>query len=189
MFGRLTVNCGSMYSGKSSELLRQGERHILAGHKVVFIKPVRDLRYAKDEIVTHAGVKVEAVRVRSIDRVDILPQVVGADVVLIDEVQFFDNLLSMQIMELLRKGKTVYVSGLDMDFMGEPFSLTADLMARADVVNKFKAVCAGCGADATYSGKNAKASKKKRIELGAKELYIPLCRECFEKQKETGTVC
>lgn len=189
MFGKLTVNCGSMYSGKSSELLRQGERHLLAGHKVVFIKPAIDLRYAEDEIVTHTGARVEAIRVREIDRIDTITQVLEADVVLIDEVQFFDNWLSMQIMELLDKGKEVYCSGLDMDFMGEPFSLTADLMARADVVNKFKAVCAGCGADATYSGKTNKASKEKRIELGAKELYIPLCRKCFNKQKEDGTVC
>lgn len=189
MFGKLTVNTGSMYSGKSSELLRQGERHLLAGHKVVFIKPAIDLRYAKDEIVTHTGARVGAIRVRGIDRIDTMAQVVEADVVLIDEVQFFDIWLSNQIMELVARGKNVYVSGLDMDFMGEPFGLTADLMARADVVNKFKAVCAGCGADATYSGKNAKASKRKRIELGAKELYIPLCRECFSKQKETGQVC
>lgn len=189
MFGKLTVNTGSMYSGKSSELLRQGERHLLAGHKVVFIKPAIDLRYAKDEIVTHTGAKVEAIRVRGIDNIAGMAQVVEADVILIDEVQFFDSWLSIQIMELIAKGKRVYCSGLDMDFMGEPFSLTADLMARADVVNKFKAVCAGCGADATYSGKNAKASKRTRIELGAKELYIPLCRECFNKQKETGQVC
>lgn len=189
MFGKLTINTGSMYSGKSSELLRQGERHLLAGHKVVFIKPAIDLRYAKDEIVTHTGDKVEAIRVRGIDRIDLMAQVLEADVVLIDEVQFFDSWLSMQIMELLARGKNVYCSGLDMDFMGEPFSLTADLMARADVVNKFKAVCACCGADATYSGKNARASKRKRIELGAKELYIPLCRDCFNEQKEAGQVC
>lgn len=189
MFGKLTINTGSMYSGKSSELLRQGERHLLAGHKVVFIKPAIDLRYTKDEIVTHTGAMVEAIRVRDIDRIDTMAQVVGADVVLIDEVQFFDDWLIMQIIELLKKGKQIYCSGLDMDFMGEPFSLTADLLARADVVNKFKAVCAGCGADATYSGKNAKASKRKRIEVGAKELYIPLCRDCFNKQRETGKVC
>ncbi len=109
--------------------------------------------------------------------------------ILIDEVQFFDGWIVSQILVLLERGKKVYVSGLDMDFMGEPFSVTAELTARADYVNKFKAVCAGCGADATFSGKNAKASKRLRIELGAKELYIPLCRDCFSKQKETGEVC
>ena len=95
MFGKLTVNTGSMYSGKSSELLRQGERHLLAGHKVVFIKPAIDLRYAKDEIVTHTGAKVEAIRVRGIDNIAGMAQVVEADVILIDEVQFFDSWLSI----------------------------------------------------------------------------------------------
>lgn len=189
MFGKLTVNTGSMYSGKSSELLRQGERHLLAGHKVVFIKPAIDLRYAKDEIVTHTGAKVEAIRVRSIDRIDNMAQVLEADVVLIDEVQFFDGWLAGQILELIAKGKQVYVSGLDMDFMGEPFSLTAELMARADVINKFKAVCMGCGADATHTGKSSKANKRDRLEIGAKEIYTPLCRECYSKQKEEGTLC
>jgi len=189
MRGKLTVNTGSMFSGKSSELLRQGERHMLAGHKVVFLKPAIDLRYCKDEIVTHTGAKVEAIRVRGIDRIDTMAQVSEADIVLIDEVQFFDGWLAMQILELIRKGKLVYVSGLDMDFMGEPFSLVADLMARADVVNKFKAVCAGCGADATFSGKTSKDKIRARIELGAKELYIPLCRECYSIKKETGEIC
>lgn len=189
--GTLTVNCGSMYSGKSSELLRQGERHILAGHKVIFIKPAIDTRYAKNEVVTHVGQSMEAIRVHGNDRIDILDTVLEADVVLLDEVQFFVSEYSIgrQVLNLIRAGKTVYASGLDMDFLGEPFTVTADLMARADVVNKFKAVCACCGADATFSGKNAIAPRMQRIQLGAKELYIPLCRDCFEKQKNEGAIC
>lgn len=178
-----------MYSGKSTELLRQGERHLLAGHKVIYLKPAIDIRYAKDEIITHTGAKVEAISVRGIDDISSMAQVVNADVILIDEVQFFDGWLSTSIMTLVSNGKQVYCSGLDMDFMGEPFYVVSDLMARADVVNKFKAVCSCCGADATHSGKNINASKRTRVEIGAKELYLPLCRNCFNRKRENKEIC
>ena len=176
--GSLTLNVGGMFSGKSTELLRQGERHILAGHKVVFIKPSMDTRYSRDCIVTHKGNKVKAINV-GVREVINLKSLKDADVILIDEVQFFENHLPIQVDLLLDEGKTVYCSGLDLDYNMNPFETTMKLMAMADTVRKFHAVCEHCGEDAMFSlirGQNS--SVDGIVKLGGKDDYIPVCRGC-----------
>lgn len=179
----LTVNVGGMFSGKSTELQRQGERHILAGQKVVFIKPSTDTRYSEDEIVTHKGNKVKALNV---DKRFIGMELSGLykyDVILFDEVQFFDEIVETVIRILLFNGKTVYCSGLDMDFKGEVFPVTAKLMGIADEVKKFHAVCEKCGTDGVITARRSSSDIEGNIQLGAKETYIPLCRECYYRIK------
>lgn len=177
---RLIINCGSMFSGKSTELIRQGERHLIAEHKVVFIKPSLDTRYSKNEIVTHKGQKVESLNIKDALTFLTLDEVLEAEVVFIDEVQFIENVVE-GIQELLALGKVVYCSGLDMDYLGVPFQSVALLMAMAEEVNKFHAVCMNCGEDALFSHKLE--HNDVRIELGEKDKYTPLCRNCYFKIK------
>lgn len=181
----LTVNTGGMFSGKSTELLRQGQRHLLAGHEVIYVKPDIDNRYSEDEVVTHDGQKVQAIRVQTDGKALPFPKWVRlyrADVILIDEVQFFSEGFIDDIQDLLEEGKVVYCSGLDMDYTGRPFEVTAHLMAMADKVNKFNAVCSNCGDDAYVTVK--RNDSKYRIELGSQDIYKPVCRQCSYKYKE-----
>lgn len=176
---KLVVNVGGMFSGKTTELQRQGERHILAGHKVVFIKPSIDTRYSEDEIVTHTGHKVQALSVTTITLLEKIEELKQYAAVLFDEVQFFDGLLISVVWILLKNGVDVYASGLDMDYKADGFMTTLGLMAIADEVHKFQAVCECCGADAVVTGTRVEEEIEGSVKLGAKETYIPLCRECF----------
>ena len=187
MVGKLVVNVGGMFSGKSTELLRQGERHTLAGNSVIYIKPSLDTRYSNSEIVTHRGNKVRAITVAG-DLFSVMDKLT-TDVVLIDEAQFFAYSVVADIMQLVSRGVQVYVSGLDMDFTGKGFGVIKELMARADEVKKFHAVCEGCGKDAVFTGKRVEQGTTETVQLGAKELYTPLCRECYRKAKEAGMIC
>lgn len=177
---RLVVNVGGMFSGKTSELQRQGERHLLAGHTVIFLKPTIDDRYSKSEIVTHIGAKVKAVCVGKGESITDHVDIEKVDAVLIDEVQFFDKGIVWDIWYLLKKGIQVYCSGLDMDFTGDGFETVKELMACADVVQKFHAVCEDCGADAVITAKRTDSTKL--VELGSKETYKPVCRKCYLKE-------
>lgn len=177
---KLVVNCGGMFSGKTSALLQQGERYLRkkAG-KVLYVKPANDKRFSESEIVTHNGIKVEAVVMPTYG----LSYTVGDyDIILIDEVQFFEEGIVEDIKALLRKGKTVHVAGLDMDYKGEPFEITTYLMGIADEVNKFRAVCEECGNDATFSARIIDC--KERIDVGGAESYSPRCRSCFNKMRK-----
>jgi thymidine kinase len=175
---KLIVITGGMFSGKSTELIRQGERQSLAGRRFLFLKPDLDVRYGSDTISTHKGVAFQAFNVSvSGNIVEFVKQhAPDVEVVLIDEVQFFRLDIVDSIMQLVDQGVDVYVSGLDMDFAGHPFLTTERLMGLADEVHKLHAVCEDCGADAVYSVK--KGNEAKRIQLGGKELYMPLCRAC-----------
>lgn len=179
--GKLTVNAGGMFSGKSTELLRQGKRHQLAGRKVIYIKPSIDNRYSENEIVTHDGMRVAALNVNRNSFFHDNPHVQDADVILIDEGQFFDRAALTSINGLLLQGKDVIVSGLDMDRYGQPFGIVMPyLLSVAEEVKKFRAVCFNCGADAWVSkGRNLR--DQEQIYLGAEESYYPLCRTCFYK--------
>lgn len=180
---KLVVNVGGMFAGKSSALIAKGERHMIAGHKVLYVKPDIDNRYSEDKIVTHDGKTVEAVRVNAENSSYLFNKTVyEADVILIDEVQFFSQSILFVIKKLVDSGKVVYVAGLDLDFKAEPFQLTAYLMAMADEVNKYKAVCSDCGADSYVTAKTSGSSQ--RVEIGSKELYKPVCRSCYKKYKE-----
>lgn len=179
---KLVVNVGSMFSGKSTELIRQGERHLLAGHKVVFIKPNTDTRYSNNKIVTHTGASVEATVV-DVNK-SFFVNVKDTDVVLIDEVQFFTERIIPTIWCLLDCGIDVYCSGLDMDYLGNGFETVNELMAMADTVNKIHAVCKHCGEDAVLTAKknfHEIVGDQKRVELGSDDLYVPLCRDCYIK--------
>ena len=178
---KLVCNVGGMFSGKSTELQRQGRRHVLAGHRVVFLKPEYDNRYSNDCVVTHLGDKVEAINVLE---TILIPEVLEADVILIDEIQFFPAMVVVEIKKLLRCNKTIYVSGLDMDSNGNGYITVEGLMTIADQVQKFKAVCEECGQDATFTDKRIKNDLVN--ELGSKDIYIPLCRNCYYKANPEG---
>lgn len=184
----LTVNVGGMFSGKSTELQRQGERHVLAGHRVLFIKPDMDTRYSDSEVATHKGQKVKAMNVPTHADLKNYINPAEVDVVLIDEVQFFTGRIIPSIWWLLSKGIKVYASGLDMDFLSDGFPTTEKLMAMADIVQKFHAVCEECGEDAVITAKRGfieNEASNDVVELGAKETYIPLCRSCYMKYMTT----
>lgn len=178
----LVVNTGSMFSGKSTLLISQGEKHLKAGQRVLYIKPKFDDRYSEDEIVTHTGVTVPAMNIETHQQLKGLVNPAEYDVVLIDEVQFFTKRIVNSIWWLLSEGIKVYASGLDMDFLGDGFETTKELMAVADKVNKLKAVCEECGEDAVLTGKRAlydDGYSADVVQLGAKETYKPLCRKCY----------
>lgn len=174
---KLEVNTGSMFSGKSRELQRQGERHTIAGHKVAYLTPSMDDRYGEGVVSTHKGTRVPAIPVDINESIlNSIPY--GTQVVCVDEVQFFKGEIVEDILFLVEGGVTVYVSGLDMDFRGEPFPNTMQLMARADKVHKYQAVCEGCGEDAIHSVRTSDGTEV--VELGEKDKYVPLCRKCRE---------
>lgn len=177
----LTVNVGGMFSGKSTELQRQGERHVLAGHRIVFIKPDIDNRYSETDVVTHTGQKAKALSVPTHAKLTDFINPTEVDVILIDEVQFFTQRIIPSIWYFLSNDVKVYASGLDMDFLSDGFPTTEKLMAMADVVQKFHAVCEECGEDAVITAKRHfhESASSDVVELGAKETYIPLCRSCY----------
>lgn len=181
---KLTVNTGSMFSGKSTLLISQGEKHMKAGQRVLYIKPSKDDRYSESEIVTHTGERVPAMNVDG-DLVQGLKGVINpaeVDVVLIDEVQFFSTRILPSVWWLLAEGVQVYASGLDLDFLGDGFDTTKELMALADKVNKLKAVCEDCGNDSVITAKrnfHVDLYSTDVVQLGAKETYKPLCRKCY----------
>lgn len=175
MKATLTVNTGAMFSGKSTLLISQGEKHMRAGQNVLYIKPSMDTRYSEDEIVTHSNLRVKAVAVDTSKPLEV--DIDAYEVILIDEAQFFDKVILQSINGLLKAGKTIYASCLDMDFKGQGFGTAMDLMAMADKVNKLKAICEECGEDAVMSGKRVENDSV--VQLGAKDLYVPLCRKCY----------
>lgn len=178
---KLVIYTGSMYASKTSALLAQGERHSLAGHKVVYVKPAIDNRYSEEEIATHSGLRAEAISVSTTESI-CTKEVEEAEVVLVDEAQFLSHMLIWDVQVLLDLGKVVYVSGLDMDYRGVVFGNTTALMGIADEVYKLKAVCNGCGDDAYASYKLA-GSKEVRVEVGSADMYIPLCRGCYKEHR------
>lgn len=174
---RIEVLCGPMFSGKTDELLRRLRRLKFAKKKYVIFKPKLDTRFSENEVVTHEGVKLAGVSVDTAQ--DILNHVQKhpVDVVAIDEAQFFSRTeekgLVNVVRELARKGIRVIISGLDMDYFGDPFGLMPDLMAVADEVTKLKAVCSVCGEEASMSKSKLKFSSI--VELGGEDKYEPRC--------------
>jgi thymidine kinase len=191
MVGRLEVYTGGMFAEKSTNLQRQGKRHLLAGRKVIFLKPKLDDRYSEDEVVTHDGQKMKALNVEfwesrghfgldfgEVEDFTIWPEVQEADVVCIDEVQFFPNHIINMINTLIYAGKKVYVAGLDMDKTGTPFGPVPYLMATAEHVEKFQAVCSECGEDAWLSVE----VNKKEGQVNVGNDYKPMCRNCADRE-------
>lgn len=179
---KLTINVGPMFSGKTTALQQQGKKHISAGQNVLFLKPSMDNRYSDSEIVSHDGERVNAVNITDSVLIDLAFQ---SDVILIDEVQFLPISIIDEIWTLLEKGKIVYCSGLDMNYLAEGFDTTMHLMAMADKINKFASIC-HCGKEATMSSK--RVDNGIEIELGSSESYYPTCRKCYLEERK-GDKC
>ena len=176
--GSIEIICGSMFSGKTEELLRRLKRAQFAKLKIVVIKPELDTRYDNTKVVSHDLNKVESKTVKSSN--EILNLANDSKVVAIDEAQFFDDDLILVCNKLANKGKRVIIAGLDMDFQGEPFGIMPKLLAIAEYVTKVHAICIECGEIANYSFRLTQ--NKDRIQLGQKDEYKPLCRECFSNK-------
>jgi thymidine kinase len=173
--GSIEVICGSMFSGKTEELLRRIKRAQIAKLKVEIFKPTTDTRYDENAVVSHDLNSIQSVPVDTSSAILLLKadtQVVG-----IDEAQFFDDGLPEVCNKLAQKGIRVIVAGLDMDFLGKPFGPVPSLMAIAELVTKVNAVCVRCGSPATYSFR--KVANEAKILLGEKDSYEPRCRRCY----------
>ena len=181
--GSLTVVCGSMYAGKSEELIRRARRALYAKKKVQVFKPSIDKRYDEEMVVTHMGVKHQAQPVGTVDDLEheIDPD---TDVVCIEEVQFFDESIVDFVVRLADSGYEVIVAGLDQDFRRQPFGPMPELLAVSDEVVKLRAICMKCGAPASHTFRiiNGKPAHKDDpvILIGATEAYEARCRNCYE---------
>ena len=175
--GSVEVITGSMFSGKTEELIRRLRRAQFAGLKTEIFKPSFDRRYSETRVVSHDDKSIISTPVDSPSSILLLAD--SVDVVGIDEAQFFDNSLVDVCNELANNGMRVLVAGLDMDFMGNPFGPVPALMAVAEYVTKVHAICVRCGNLANYSFR--KSDEAQVVLLGAKEIYEPLCRKCFNE--------
>ena len=173
--GWMEVICGSMFSGKTEELIRRLRRAEMAGQNVEIFKPSIDIRYDEEEVVSHNKNKIRSTPVESSNEILLLGST--CDVVGIDEAQFFDDGIVEVANQLANSGKRVIIAGLDMDFKGRPFGPIPNLMAIAEYVTKVHAVCMKTGNLANYSFR--KISSDKLVELGEKTEYEPLSRAVF----------
>ena len=186
--GKITVVCGSMFAGKSEELIRLARRALYAKRKVQVFKPKIDNRYDETMVVTHMGVRHEAVPVdgiadlrKKLDRT--------AQTVLIEEAQFFDDSIVDLAVELADQGVEVVLAGLDQDFRRKPFGPMAPLMAIADDVVKLRAICMKCGAPASHTYRSVDGRPAREddpiVLIGATETYEARCRRCYELTPRT----
>ena len=173
--GWIEVITGSMFSGKTEELIRRLKRAKIAMQEVEIFKPQMDIRYAEDEVVSHDENAIRSTPVPGAGNILLMADHV--DVVGVDEAQFFDMGLIEVCTTLANKGIRVIVAGLDMDFMGRPFGPIPGLMAVAEYVTKVHAICVRCGNLAHHTHRKLKADKL--VMLGEKDLYEPLCRKCY----------
>ena len=174
--GRVEVVCGSMFSGKTEELIRRIKRAVFAKQKVEIFKPAIDVRYSEEEVVSHEGNSILSTPVDSSASILLMGQ--ESDVVGIDEAQFFDEHIVEVCNELAARGIRVIVAGLDLDFKGVPFGPMPQLCAIADEVTKVHAICVRCGALAYVSHRIV--AGEKQVMLGETKEYEPLCRECYQ---------
>ena len=178
--GRIEVICGSMFSGKTEELIRRLKRAKFARQRVEIYKPAIDTRYADYDVVSHEGNSIASTPIETSGSILLFSSEV--DVVGIDEAQFFDNGLVDVCRQLADSGIRVIVAGLDMDFRGTPFGPMPALCAIADEVSKVHAICLKCGDLATFS--HRKVKNDKQVLLGEKAEYEPLCRRCYLRAVE-----
>ncbi len=173
--GSIEVICGGMFSGKTEELIRRLRRAQIAKQRVMIFKPAIDARYASDHIVSHSEQKLRSVPVKSAG--EILEKSGDAQVIGIDECQFFDASLVAICNELANRGVRVIVAGLDMDYRGAPFEPMPQLMAIAEQVTKAQAICMQCGEPASYTQRLTAA--RERVVVGATQIYEARCRKCY----------
>ncbi|HEX8146810.1 MAG TPA: thymidine kinase [Pyrinomonadaceae bacterium] len=182
--GYVEVIAGSMFSGKSEELIRRLRRAKIARLKVQVFKPEIDVRYSRDHIVSHSEMRHESSAVRSareiLELLDPATEVVG-----IDEAQFFDNDLVDVVNQLAARGVRVIVAGLDQDYTGRPFEPMPQLLAVAEYITKTHAICVRCGQPANYSQRTFQSEE--RVAVGAGNMYEARCRRCFVPHADAPT--
>ena len=185
--GSIELICGSMFSGKTEEMIRRLRRAVIAKQKVQVFKPIIDTRYNEGKVTSHAGLDFEAIPVNDsqelLERLDPTTTVVG-----VDEAQFFDLGIVQAVELMANKGLRVIVTGLDMDFRGEPFGCMPEMLARAEKLDKLQAICMVCGEPASrtqrlVNGKPAKFDDPIVI-VGAAELYEARCRKHHEVPRD-----
>ncbi|MCU0238922.1 MAG: thymidine kinase [Pyrinomonadaceae bacterium] len=182
--GWIEVVVGSMYSGKSEELIRRLKRAKIARQKVQVFKPRIDDRYSKEEIASHSGIKFRSKPVATAN--ELMKEVKSdTEVVGIDEGQFFDGGLVAVVNELANRGMRVIVAGLDQDFMGKPFEPMPQLLAVAEFITKTHAICVRCGDTANYSQRTFESEE--RVAVGASGMYEARCRQCFVPHADKPT--
>ena len=183
--GWVEVIAGSMFSGKSEELIRRLRRAKIARQKVQVFKPELDSRFSNNHIVSHSEMRHESANSRSateiLAKVDPDTEVVG-----IDEGQFFDNALVNVANELARRGVRVIIAGLDQDYLGQPWEPMPQLLAIAEYITKTHAICMKCGQPANYSQRTFESEE--RVAVGASDKYEARCRGCFVPHADAPTV-
>jgi thymidine kinase len=175
--GWIEVICGSMFSGKTEELIRRLKRAKIANLKVEIFKPSLDVRFHEQNIVSHDENAIPSIPISKSE--EILSLATDVDVIGIDEAQFFDNQLPEICDRLASRGIRVIVAGLDMDYLAMPFGQIPNLLAKADYITKLHAICVRCGNIANYSYRKSK--KDDQVLIGEKDLYEPRCRNCYLK--------
>lgn len=179
--GRIELICGSMFSGKTEELIRRIRRATIAKQTVQVFKPAIDKRYHAEQVISHAGANTDALPVAS--AADILTNIhEGTDVIAVDEVQFFDWEIVEVVQSLADQGYRVICAGLDMDFRGEPFGPMPIILSSAEVVDKLRAICVICGDEASRTQRlidgDPAAWDDPVVMVGAAEVYEARCRQC-----------
>lgn len=186
-FGWIECICGSMFSGKSEELLRRIKRGVIAKQKVLLFKPSIDNRYDENRVSTHNGNSYDSISIEKSSDILNFVKDTNYDIIGIDEIQFFDNDIVKIINKLADNGIRVIVAGLDMDFKAEPFHPMPEIMAISEMVTKLHAVCNKCGKEASRSQRliNGKPAKYDDpvVVIGASESYEARCRHCHEIER------
>ncbi len=176
--GWIEVICGSMFSGKTEELIRRLKRVKIANLNVEIFKPAIDVRYDEIKIVSHDTNAIQSTPIDNSQKILLLAN--DVEVIGIDEAQFFDDQLPTVCDELAYRGIRVIVAGLDMDYLGKPFGPMPYIMAKADYVTKLHAICMQCGNIANYSYR--KIPSEDQVMLGATDVYEPRCRKCYNEK-------
>ncbi|WP_044207858.1 thymidine kinase [Flammeovirga sp. OC4] len=177
IIGWIEVVCGSMFSGKTEELIRRVNRATIAKQVVHIFKPAVDTRYHEENVVSHNANSIISTPVKSAE--EITQYVAKNEVIAIDEAQFFDNKLVDVCVDLANAGHRIIVCGLDMDFQGKPFEPMPQLMAIAEYVTKLHAICVKCGEPALYSYRLT--ASEEQVLLGETDSYEARCRKCYQK--------
>ena len=180
--GWIEVICGSMFSGKTEELIRRLKRVKIANLKVEIFKPAIDTRYDEMQVVSHDSNAILSTPIDNPQTILLLAN--DVDVVGIDEAQFFNTEIVSVCQKLALRGIRVIVAGLDMDYKGEPFGAMPHLLAVADYITKLHAICVQCGNIANISYR--KTATEGQVLLGEKETYEPRCRKCYQKGSQLG---
>ena len=179
--GSIEVICGSMFSGKTEELIRRMKRAQFAKQTVEIYKPCIDVRYSEDKVVSHDSHSIPSTPIQS--PAQMLELSNDVEVVGIDEAKFFDNSIVEVVQTLANKGIRVIIAGLDTDFMGNPFGPMPALMAVAEDIQKVHAICVKCGSPANHS--HRLSASEQLVVLGEKDIYEPLCRHCYNAAIES----